>query len=110
MLRVGYPAALRAELVQLFPSGIELVPIPSKPEGEFTIDVWVPPPSSVLGKAIWPHLRGVTVALSMMAGTEWLTELVGPSVTVTNAAGAHSISTAEWTVSAILATLKYLPL
>ena len=36
--------------------------------------------------------------------------LVGPDVTVCNAQGAHSISTAEWTVSAVLAMLKYFPL
>ena len=109
MLKVGYPAALDAELVQLFPPGIELVAIPSNPEGEYEVDLWVPPPSPVLGQRIWPHLRGVRIAQGMMAGTEWLTTLVGPSVTVCNAQGAHSISTAEWTVAAILATLKYLP-
>jgi phosphoglycerate dehydrogenase-like enzyme len=35
--------------------------------------------------------------------------VVGPRVTICNARGAHNISTAEWTVSAILATLKYFP-
>jgi phosphoglycerate dehydrogenase-like enzyme len=109
-LRVGYPAALPIELLQHFPSGIELVPIPSNPEGEIQIDFWIPPPAPIPGQKVWPHLRGVTIAQSMMAGTEWLTELVGPAVTVCNAQGAHSISTAEWTVAAILATLKYFPL
>jgi phosphoglycerate dehydrogenase-like enzyme len=109
-LRVGYPAALPAQLIQVFPPEIELVPIPASPEGEITIDFWIPPPAPIPGQKVWPHLRGVTVAQSMMAGTEWLTELVGPSVTVCNAQGAHSISTAEWTVGAILAVLKYFPL
>ncbi|HEX4320389.1 MAG TPA: NAD(P)-dependent oxidoreductase [Acidobacteriaceae bacterium] len=109
MLRVGYPASLPVELLQHFPSGIELVPIPSNPDSEIHIDLWIPPPAPVPGQKVWPYLRGVTIALSMMAGTEWLTTLVGPSVTVCNAQGAHSISTAEWTVAAILATLKYFP-
>jgi phosphoglycerate dehydrogenase-like enzyme len=109
MLRVGYPAALAVELLQLFPPDIELVPIPSHPEVEIAIDFWIPPPAPVPGQRVWPHLRGVTVAQSMMAGTEWLTELVGPAVTVCNAQGAHSISTAEWTVAAILAVLKHFP-
>jgi phosphoglycerate dehydrogenase-like enzyme len=109
-LKVGYPAALPAELLQLFPSEIELVPIPSAPEGEIAVDFWIPPPAPVPGQKVWSSLRGVTVAQSMMAGTEWLTALVGPSVTVCNAQGAHSISTAEWTVAAILAMLKYFPL
>ena len=110
ILKVGYPAALPAELLQLFPAGIELVPIPSAPEGEIAVDFWIPPPSPGPGQKVWPHLRGVTVAQSMMAGTEWLTTLVGPAVTVCNAQGAHSISTAEWTIAAILAMLKYFPL
>jgi phosphoglycerate dehydrogenase-like enzyme len=109
-IKVGYPAALPAELLQLFPAGIDLVPIPSAPEGEITVDFWIPPPAPIPGQKVWPWLRGVTVAQSMMAGTEWLTALVGPAVTVCNAQGAHSISTAEWTVSAILAMLKYFPL
>jgi phosphoglycerate dehydrogenase-like enzyme len=109
-LKVGYPAALPAELVKLLPAETELIPIPANPEAEIAIDFWIPPPAAALGQKIWPHLRGVTVAQSMMAGTEWLTDLVGPSVTVCNAQGAHSISTAEWTLAAILATLKYLPL
>ena len=109
-LKVGYPAALPAELVQLLPTETELIPIPSNPEAEIAIDFWIPPPAAALGQKIWPHLRGVKVAQSMMAGTEWLTDLVGPAVTVCNAQGAHSISTAEWTLAAILATLKYLPL
>lgn len=110
MLRVGYPASLPIELLQDFPSGIELVPIPSAPESEIHVDFWIPPPAPVPGQKVWPHLHGVTIAQSMMAGTEWLTKLVGPSVTVCNAQGAHSISTAEWTVAAILATLKHFPL
>ncbi len=109
-LKVGYPAALPAELLQLFPSEIELVPIPSSPEGEIAVDFWIPPPAPVPGQKIWPFLRGVTVAQSLMAGTEWLTKLVGPEVTVCNAQGAHNISTAEWTISAIFAMLKYFPL
>jgi len=110
MLKVGYPAALSADLVSLFPSGVELVPLPSKPEGEIEVDFWIPPPAAVLGQRVWPHLRGVSIVQSLMAGTEWLTDMVEPSVTVCNAQGAHSISTAEWTLSAILAQLKYLPL
>jgi phosphoglycerate dehydrogenase-like enzyme len=47
--------------------------------------------------------------LSMMAGTEWIPPTVGPHVTICSARGAHNISTAEWTVSSILAMLKYFP-
>jgi phosphoglycerate dehydrogenase-like enzyme len=52
----------------------------------------------------------VKLVLSMMAGTEWIPPLVGPHVTICNARGAHNISTAEWTLAAILSMLKYFPL
>jgi phosphoglycerate dehydrogenase-like enzyme len=60
-------------------------------------------------RKVWPHLRGVRLVLALMAGTEWIPEIVGPHVTICNAHGAHNISTAEWTVSAMLAMLKYFP-
>jgi phosphoglycerate dehydrogenase-like enzyme len=71
--------------------------------------VWIPNPYPARAMRIWPRLRGVRLVLSLMAGTEWIPGTVGPHVTICNARGAHNISTAEWTVSAILATLKYFP-
>jgi phosphoglycerate dehydrogenase-like enzyme len=44
-----------------------------------------------------------------MAGTEWIPGVAGPHVTISKARGAHNISTAEWTIGAILASLKYFP-
>jgi phosphoglycerate dehydrogenase-like enzyme len=110
MLRVGYPEILPAELLHDFPEGIELVPIPDPPDREIEIDVWIPNPYSNRAILAWPHLRGVRLVLSMMAGTEWIPPLVGPHVTICNARGAHNVSTAEWTLAAILSMLKYFPL
>jgi phosphoglycerate dehydrogenase-like enzyme len=45
-----------------------------------------------------------------MTGTEWIPGVAGPHVTICNAHGAHSISTTEWTLTAILTMLKYVPL
>jgi phosphoglycerate dehydrogenase-like enzyme len=73
------------------------------------IDVWIPDPYPTRAMRAWPRLRGVRLVLSLMAGTEWIPGTVGPHVTICNARGAHNISTAEWTISAILAMLKYLP-
>src|ERR1035437_2019345 len=110
MLRVGYPAQLDSEFFNSFPKGIELIPLPHPLDRNVEIDVWIPDPYSTRALRIWPRLRGVRLVLSMMAGTEWIPAAVGPHVTICNAHGAHNISTAEWTVSAILATLKYFPL
>jgi phosphoglycerate dehydrogenase-like enzyme len=51
----------------------------------------------------------VKLVLSLMAGTEWVSPLVGPHVTICNAHGAHNISTAEWTLASILSMLKFFP-
>jgi phosphoglycerate dehydrogenase-like enzyme len=110
MLRVGYPAAIGAELFADFPAEIELIPLPDDLDIDTEIDVWIPNPYPARAIKIWPRLSGVRLILSLLAGTEWIPPLAGPHVTICNARGAHNISTAEWTVGAILATLKYFPI
>jgi phosphoglycerate dehydrogenase-like enzyme len=110
MLRVGYPATLRAELLRDFPEGVELIPVSDKMDHDVEVDVWIPDPYTKVAMQTYPHLRGVKLVLSMLAGTEWIPGTVGPHVTICNARGAHNISTAEWTLAAILAMLKYFPL
>ena len=92
------------------PEGIELIPLADGLDHEVEIEVWIPDPYPTRAMRIWPQLGGVRLVLSLMAGTEWIPGTVGPHVTICNAHGAHNISTAEWTLSAILAMLKYLPL
>lgn len=110
MLRLGFPATLSPDLFAGFPEGVEMVPLPAQLDHEEAIDVWIPDPYPTRAMRVWPHLRGVKLVLSLMAGTEWIPGTVGPHVTICRAHGAHNISTAEWTLSAILAMLKYFPL
>jgi phosphoglycerate dehydrogenase-like enzyme len=110
MLRVGYPDTLSRELLRDFPEGIELIPVSDTMDHTVDIDVWIPDPYTTRAMRQWPHLRGVKLVLSMLAGTEWIPGTVGPHVTICNAHGAHNVSTAEWTLAAILAMLKYFPL
>ena len=110
MLRVGYPAKLDPSFLSVMPQGIELIPLPDDLDHEVHLDVWIPDPLSNRAVRVWPHLSGVRLVLSMMAGTEWIPPTVGPHVTICNAHGAHNVSTAEWTVSIILAMLKHFPL
>lgn len=93
-----------------FPEGIELIPVSEEMDHDVEIDVWIPEFYSKRAMRVWPHLRGVKLVLSMMAGTDWIPGTVGPHVTICNARGAHNVSTAEWTLGAILAMLKYFPL
>lgn len=109
-MRVGYPANVDRSFLDGMPSGVELIPLADGMEGEVEIDVWIPDPFATRAMRIWPHLRGVRMVLSMMAGTEWIPGTVGPHVTICNARGAHNVSTAEWTIAAIMAMLKQFPL
>ena len=110
MLRVGYPATIAPELFAGFPSEVDLIPLSDKLDHDVNIDVWIPDPYPNRAQRIVPRLHGVRLVLSLMAGTEWIPGAMGPHVTICNAHGAHNISTAEWTLSAILAMLKYIPL
>ena len=110
MLRVGYSANISAELLRDFPAEIELIRLPRDLDHDVEIEVWIPDPYPTRNTQIVSHLRGVKLVLSLMAGTEWIPVAVGPHVTICNARGAHNISTAEWTLSAILAMLKHFPL
>jgi phosphoglycerate dehydrogenase-like enzyme len=109
MLRVGYPATLSVELFTDFPKEVELISLPDTLDHDVDIDVWIPDPYSNRAIKTWPHLRGVRLALALLAGTEWIPGIVGPHVTICNAHGAHNISTAEWTIASILTMLKYFP-
>jgi phosphoglycerate dehydrogenase-like enzyme len=97
-------------LLRDFPDGIDLIPVSDKMDHDVEIEVWIPDPYSTKAIRAWARLHGVKLVLSMMAGTEWIPPVVGPHVTICNARGAHNISTAEWTLAAILAMLKYFPL
>jgi phosphoglycerate dehydrogenase-like enzyme len=110
MLRVGFPATIAAELFTGFPEEVELIALSEHLDHDVEIDVWIPDPYPTRAQRIVPRLTGVKLVLSLMAGTEWIPGAMGPHVTICNAHGAHNIATAEWTLSAILATLKYFPL
>ena len=110
MVRVGYPATLPPALFEGFPKEVELIPLSEKLDHAVDIDVWIPDPYPTRAQRIVPYLRGVKMVLSLMAGTEWIPGAMGPHVTICNARGAHNISTAEWTITAILSMLKYIPL
>ena len=110
MLRVGYPARIDSKFLGVFPPEVELIPLHDGMSEPLELDVWLPDPYPTRAQRIWPHLRGVKLVLSMMAGTDWMPGVLGPHVTICKAHGAHNISTAEWTLTAILTMLKHVPL
>ncbi len=96
--------------MSLLPEGLELIQLSERMDHDVDIEVWIPDPYPARAMRTWPHLRGVKLILSLMAGTEWIPSIAGPHVTICNAHGAHNTSTAEWTVASILAMLKHFPL
>jgi phosphoglycerate dehydrogenase-like enzyme len=110
MLKVGIPEAVSSELHRLFPKDIELEVIPFKPDRPFEVDFWIAPPWTHQAHQIWPWLRGVRVVQATVAGVDGILPLIPKDVVLCDARGAHTISTAEWAVAAILGALKYLPL
>ena len=109
MIRVGYPATISSEFLQGFPQEAELIPIADGEGPALDIDVWIPDPFPKRAREVWQRLKGVKLVLSLMAGTEWIPPIVGPHVTICSGRGAHNRSTAEWTLTAILASLKSFP-
>jgi phosphoglycerate dehydrogenase-like enzyme len=109
MIRVGVSEAVDPQLRELLPHGIDLQIIPLKPEHDIDVEFWIVPPFQREAKETWPHLRGVRVAQSSMGGVDFLLKLLPRNVILCDARGVHTISTAEWTMAAILAAYKYLP-
>jgi phosphoglycerate dehydrogenase-like enzyme len=109
MLKVGLIESVDPELHRLLPGGIELVLIPSHPERPMDVEFWIAPPLSAPAQRIWPFLCGVRVVQSTLAGIDALRKLLPRDVILCDGRGIHTISTAEWAVTAILGSLKYLP-
>lgn len=109
MLKVGVPDTIDRALHASLPKDVEVVVLPEDISGPVDVDFWIVPPYAKAAEAMWPHLRGVRVAQSTLAGVDWLMRLVPGEVTVCDARGVHDISTAEWAVAATLAMVKYFP-
>jgi phosphoglycerate dehydrogenase-like enzyme len=109
MLNVGVPAAIDPELHRLLPEGIALAIIPREPDSSIDVDFWIAPPFMKHVRQSLPHLRGVRVVQATLAGVDALRPLLPRGVVLCDARSVHTIPTAEWAVTAILASYKYLP-
>jgi phosphoglycerate dehydrogenase-like enzyme len=110
MLKVGVPNFIDEDLLARFPSGIALERIESRPERDIDVEFWVAPPSPRGVSQALPHLRGLRVMQAMLAGVDWLKQLVPDGVVLCDGQGMHNIPTAEWVITAILSSLKFFPL
>ncbi|HEX3941486.1 MAG TPA: 2-hydroxyacid dehydrogenase [Acidobacteriaceae bacterium] len=109
MIRVGVEAALDPTLFEGFTPLAELVRLPEELDGDLDVEFWLSPVKLATLAQQLPHLRGLKVIQSIWAGVDAQRPLVPSGVMLCDARGVHDISTAEWTLAAILAMQKYLP-
>jgi phosphoglycerate dehydrogenase-like enzyme len=110
MVRVGVNESVDKNLLRDFTSEVELLLIPDEPQGEFTVDFWIPLSHPRKVPEQWKHMRGVRVVQAPWAGVDLLRPIFPQEVTLCDARGVHDIPTVEWAVAAVLAMQKYFPL
>ena len=110
MIRVGVPEDTPQTLLVDFPTqGVELVRLSNSLSGSVEMDFWIPPSFGWIAANMLPHLRGLRVVQSLMAGVDWILPQLPPGVTLCDGRGLHDIPVAEWVLGAILASLKRFP-
>ena len=110
MVRVGIQESVAEQLLRDFPVEAEIVRLPRQPERSYEVDFWIPPFSRKAVETFLPHLHGVKVVQSLMAGVDWLLPALPPGLTVCDGRGIHDVPTSELVLTLVLASLKRLPL
>lgn len=109
MVRVGVDEMLAPELLRDLPPEAEVVRIPRNSNIIQDVDFWILTFVRTDAAHIFTRLRGVKVVQSMMAGVDWITPWLPPEITLCDGRGIHDISTSEWVLTTILASLKRIP-
>ncbi len=107
-LSIAIPSNLPANLSRHFPPEVEVVRYEVDGAATHDVDVLVPPSFGPKAPEVLPRIRCRYIQMAS-AGVETMLPLVPAGVTLCNAQGVHDSSTAEWVVTAILASLKWLP-
>lgn len=108
--RVGLPSFIEPAMVRDFPPDAEIVPVDPLGTEPVEVEFLLAPWSQKQVDAVLPRLRGARVVQSFGAGIEGLLPLMPPGAILCNARNLHNTPTAEWVVTAILASLKFLPM
>ena len=110
MVRVGIDENIADELLIELPPEVEIVRVPRNLATELAVDFWILIFARKDAAETISRLRGVKVIQSMMAGVDWILPWLPSGVTLCDGRGIHDISTSEWVVAAILASVKRIPL
>jgi len=109
MVRIGVDESVRPELLQGFPAEAQIVRIPATVSEPLDVDFWILPFHRKDAETVFRGLRGVKVVQSMMAGVDWILPWLPKGVVLCDGRGIHDISTSEWVLAAVLASLKRFP-
>jgi phosphoglycerate dehydrogenase-like enzyme len=110
MVKVGVPSWVPSELLTTFPRETAIERIDAEAQHTVDVEFWIAPVYASEAARVVPHLRGVRVAQSLLAGVDWLQPLLADGIVLCDGQGMHNIPTAEWVIAAILNSLKYFPL
>jgi phosphoglycerate dehydrogenase-like enzyme len=108
-MHLGLPEEIDPSLFRYLPEGVDVTRIGKDLTGELHLDMWVLPLQPKQAAAARPHIQSVHVVQSQYAGVDAFLSFVPPGATLCDAQGVHDIPVAEWIVTAILASLKYIP-
>jgi phosphoglycerate dehydrogenase-like enzyme len=108
-MHLGLPEEIDPSLFRYLPEGVDVTRIGKDLSGELYLDMWVLPLSPKQAAAARAHIRSVHVVQSQYAGVDAFLSVIPPGATLCDAQGVHDIPVAEWIMTAILASLKYIP-
>ena len=107
-IRVGVAASVDPALFHYFPSGTEVVRYALEGDETYEVDLLVAPSFGRQAADVFPRVQ-TSYIQTISAGVETVQPLLPPGVVLLNAKSIHDRATAEWAVTATLASLKWLP-
>ncbi len=108
-VRIAISSSLDDSLLQHLPSGVAAIRYHLHGDEQLEADMVVIPSFGPDAGDILKRTRTRYVQ-TISAGVETVQPFVPPGAVLCNARGVHDATTAEWTLTAILASLKWLPL
>ncbi len=107
-VRVGIASSIDPSLFRHFPAEVEVIRYLVDGDETYEGDLLVAPGCGKQAAEVLPRVRTRYIQ-TISAGVETVQPMVPPGVALLNAKGVHDRSTAEWVLTAILASLKWLP-
>lgn len=108
-MHLGLPEEIDPSLFRYLPEGVDITRIGDHLTGDLYLDMWVLPLNPKQAGAARQHIHSVRVVQSQYAGVDAFLSFIPPGATLCDAQGVHDLPVAEWIVTAILGSLKFIP-